>query len=79
MAKLHVIVSYHGQVVEDRVVKIQDPVRLGERPDAVVAFPGADIVVTQVDGDICWRGRRLREGDTASLSLGDFVVDVEEY
>ena len=77
MAKLHVIVSYHGQVVEDRVVKIQDPVRLGERPDAVVAFPGADIVVTQVDGDICWRGRRLREGDTASLALGDFVVDVE--
>lgn len=77
MAKLHVIVSYHGQVIDDQVVKVQDSVRLGERRDAAVAFPGADILVTQVDGDICWRGRRLREGDRASLALGDFVVDVE--
>lgn len=77
MAKLHVIVSYHGQVIDDQVVNVQDPVRLGERRDAAVAFPGADILVSEVDGDICWRGRRLREGDRATLNLGDFVLDVE--
>jgi len=69
--------SLHGQVIEERVVAIRDPIRIGEHPDAVVGFPGADILISCVDGDICWRGRRLREGDRATLEVGNLLVEVE--
>lgn len=77
MAKLHVTVAYHGQIIEDRILTVHESVRLGERPDAALCFPGVDILVTCVDGDICWRGRRLREGDRASLDVGDLNIRVE--
>ena len=77
MARLHCILSLHGQVIEERVILIRDPVRIGEHPDAVVGFPGADVLISCVDGDICWRGRRLREGDRAALEVGNLLVEVE--
>ena len=77
VAKLHVTVAYHGQIIEDRILTVHESVRLGERPDAALCFPGVDILVTCVDGDICWRGRRLREGDRASLDVGDLNIRVE--
>jgi tetratricopeptide (TPR) repeat protein len=77
VAKLHVTIAYNGQIVEDRVLNIQESVRLGEAADAVLSFPGADILVSCVDGDISWRGRRLREGDRASLDMGPLRLRVE--
>ena len=77
VAKLHVVVAYNGQVIEDKILTVTEPVRLGERPGAAMSFPGADILVTSVEGDICWRGRRLREGDTASMELGPLAINVE--
>jgi tetratricopeptide (TPR) repeat protein len=77
VAKLHVTIAYHGQIVEDRILQIQESVRLGEARDAAIAFPGADLLVSCVDGDISWRGRRLREGDRAALELGTLTVRVE--
>jgi len=77
VAKLHVTIAYHGQIIEDRILNIQESVRLGDSADAVLSFPGADILVSCVDGDISWRGRRLREGDRASLELGPLSLQVE--
>jgi tetratricopeptide (TPR) repeat protein len=77
VAKLHVTIAYHGQIIEDRILSIHETVRLGEAPDALISFPGADLLVSCVDGDISWRGRRLREGDRAALDLGALRVQVE--
>jgi len=77
VAKLHVVVAYNGQVIEDKILTVNESLRLGERADAALSFPGADILVTCVEGDICWRGRRLREGDRAAMEIGPLVIQVE--
>jgi tetratricopeptide (TPR) repeat protein len=77
VAKLHVTIAYHGQIIEDRILQFHESVRLGEARDAAISFPGADLLVSCVDGDISWRGRRLREGDRAALELGPLLVKVE--
>lgn len=74
MGDLAVTVRYHGQVVEDRVLKVRRLVRLGEAFGAAVSFPGADLTVVRGDRALLVRGRSLQEGDEMRLELG--TVDV---
>lgn len=74
MGELAVTVRLRGRVVEDRVLPVRDQVRLGERFDASVGFPGADLLVVRDGEALLVRGQRLAEGEDLRLSLG--AVDV---
>lgn len=50
MAELVVIVRFAGRIVDDRCLRVRAPVRIGDAPGAVVAFPGAELLVS-LDGD----------------------------
>ncbi len=74
MGDLAVTVRLRGSVVEDRVVKVSGAVRLGERFEAAVSFPGADLLVVRDEGALLVRGQRLAEGEELRVTLG--AVDV---
>ncbi|MFT7521258.1 MAG: hypothetical protein ACI9MC_003409 [Kiritimatiellia bacterium] len=61
--RLHVTVQLHGELIEDVVVPVRDGMRLGDHDDAVVAFPGVDLIVQQGDERVMVRGRWLCDGD----------------
>lgn len=77
MGDLAVTVTLHGRVVEHRVVPVRCMVRLGEAPDARVAFPGADLAAVRMGDRISLRGRSLEEGDSLCMSLGAVGVTIE--
>jgi len=68
--RLHVSVLLDGVVVEDTVVAATAGARLGEHDDAVVAFPGADLVIHRDADGLRIRGHRLDEGACLELPLG---------
>ena len=61
----------HGFLVEDRVLKVDRLVRIGESDQALVSFPGADIAVVRMGRWLSVRGRKLEEGDEVAIFLGD--------
>ncbi len=77
MIPLRVTVELHGTVIEDRLLKVQEDVRLGDSRWADVPFPGADLTVTRVGMGLEVRGRTLRQGVPLSLTLGAVVVTME--
>lgn len=77
MGDLAVSVRLHGELVEDRVLTVNRLVRLGERPDALIAFPGADITVVRLGQRLALRGRDLEEGDDIRITLGPVEVQLE--
>ncbi|MCK6507533.1 tetratricopeptide repeat protein [Myxococcota bacterium] len=77
MGDLSVTVRLHGEVVEDTVLPLRRTTRIGDDPSAVVAFPGADVVVVRAGERLLVRGRALEEGDALELSLGPVEVTVE--
>lgn len=74
VAKLRVTVYIGDALVEDKVVIVKNHVRLGESIEAVVSFPGGDLIVNRVGDDLVWRGRRLAVGQCATYSNGDVAV-----
>lgn len=77
MGELRVVVRFHGELVEDRVLSVDGALRLGDAPGARVVFPGASVLVHR-DGEVLdVRGRRLREGERTGLSLGAVGVELE--
>ncbi len=77
MGDLSVTVKLNGEVVEDRTLRLDRLVRIGESEDAVVSFPGADLRVVRAGRRLMVRGRDLEEGDTLELSLGAVEVVLE--
>lgn len=77
MGDLSVTVRLNGEVVEDRALRVDRVVRIGEAEGAAVAFPGADLAVVRAGRRLLVRGRALAEGDTLELSLGPVDVVVE--
>ena len=74
VAKLRVTVYLGEGLVEDKVVSVKNHIRLGERADAAVSFPGGDLIVNRVGDDLVWRGRRLAVGQRAIYTNGDVQV-----
>lgn len=68
--RLHVRVELDGVIIDDTVVAATHGARLGEHDDAIVAFPGADLVVHREPEGVRIRGQRIREGETLRLTLG---------
>ncbi|NOY27300.1 MAG: tetratricopeptide repeat protein [Oligoflexia bacterium] len=77
MGDLSVSVRLYGEVVEDQVLRVGRMARIGEADDAVVSFPGADLVIVRAGDRLLVRGRALEEGDALELSLGAVDVTVE--
>ncbi len=77
MGDLAVSVSLHGSPVADAVIRVRHAVRIGEAPQAVVPFPGADIAIVRTGPDLAVRGRRLAEGQGIGVSLGPVRVWLE--
>jgi tetratricopeptide (TPR) repeat protein len=77
VGELAVTVRLHGVVVDDRVLRVGQQVRIGEAPDAAVSFPGADIAVVRMGRRLALRGRTLDEGEEMTLSLGAVEVGLE--
>jgi len=77
MGDLSVLVRLNGDVVDDRVVEVEHLVRIGESPNAVVPFPGADLAIVRIGGRLSVRGRVLEEGDELGLRLGPVYVHIE--
>ncbi|MFK7928177.1 MAG: hypothetical protein AB8H79_08295 [Myxococcota bacterium] len=75
MMRLQVTVELSGEIVEDTVLNVTDGLRLGEHEEAVVAFPGLDIVLSSSPDDVVLiRGHRLRDGDCYTLTEGNVRV-----
>lgn len=74
--RLHVSVQLAGTVVEDTVITVLHGLRLGEHPDAVVSFPGADLVVHLEPDGVRIRGHRLIDGQPLSLDLDPVQVEL---
>lgn len=73
--RLQVTVELSGEIVEDTVLNVTDGLRLGQHDEAVVAFPGMDVVLsTAADDVVVVRGHRLRDGDAFTLSEGNVRV-----
>ena len=74
--RLQVTVHLHDEVVEDKVIDATDGLRLGEHDEAVVAFPGLDVLLSLDKNDdvIVVRGHRLRPGERYELSRGPVKV-----
>ncbi len=77
MGDLSVCVRLNGEVVEDRTLRIDRLVHIGEAPSAAVSFPGADLTVVRTGRRLMVRGRDLEEGDTLDLNLGAVDVRIE--
>ena len=77
MTHLYVRVRLHGALVEQRLLPLTDGMRLGEAADAVVSFPGADLLVQVVDDRLRVRGRDLGPGDLLTMELGPVQVAIE--
>ncbi|RME27758.1 MAG: hypothetical protein D6798_03840 [Deltaproteobacteria bacterium] len=77
MGDLSVCVRLNGVVVEDRTLRVDRLVHIGESPSAVVSFPGADLAVVRTGRRLMVRGRDLEEGDTLFLKLGAVDVRLE--
>jgi hypothetical protein len=77
LTHLVVRVKLYGAVVEERVVPVLREVRLGEADDAVVSFPGADLLVRRHGRRLKIRGRYLTEGACWSLWFGAVGVELE--
>jgi tetratricopeptide (TPR) repeat protein len=74
MGNLSVTVRLNGVLVEDRVLPVKSIVRLGESPEALVPFPGADVAVVRLGKRLAVRGRTLDEGDEMNIALGPTSV-----
>jgi len=74
MGELNVQVRLHGAVVEDRVLAVRDRLVVGDWPGAAIGFPGASIQVSRAGGHLRVLGRRLGEGESVHLELGDVGV-----
>lgn len=68
--RLHVSVSLDDTVIDDTVVSVTHGVRLGDHDDAVVAFPGADLVLHRDADGFRVRGHRLTDAAPVVLDLG---------
>lgn len=77
MGDLHVTVRLGEHIVEDQVISVRDVVRLGEHEGALVGFPGASVAVCRVGQELDVRGRRLGEGDSTTLDLGQVHVRLD--
>lgn len=74
--RLQVTVRLRDEIIEDTVLTVTDGLRLGEHDEAVVAFPGLDLVLSlDADQDVLVvRGHRLAAGERYSLSHGPVEV-----
>ena len=70
MGDLSVTVRLNGVLVEDRVLSVHSLVRIGDSPDALVTFPGADVAVVRLGKRLALRGRSLEEGEEMDIALG---------
>ena len=70
MGDLAVTVRLNGILVEDQVIPVHSVVRIGDAPDALVHFPGADVAVVRLGKRLAMRGRTLEEGEDMEISLG---------
>jgi len=77
MVHVDVRIHFHGSPVEDRLIQVRDTVHLGETSDAVVAFPGASLLVRRDGEHVVVRGRRLGVGDGLTMTLGAVKVALE--
>ncbi len=78
MSQLYVSLRLYGAVVDQRVVAVRDgAVRLGEAEDAVVPFPGTDLLVRPASEGVWVRGRLLRPGLVCAIPLGAVEVTLE--
>jgi Flp pilus assembly protein TadD len=73
---LAVTVRLNGILVEDQVIPVRSVVRIGESPDALVHFPGADVAVVRLGKRLAMRGRSLEEGEEMEISLGPTHVHI---
>lgn len=77
MPRARVRVVFASRIVEDRLIDVRELLRLGEGPGAVLAFPGADMVLVPAGRDILVDGRRLSPGEGLSFQFGQVDLWVE--
>jgi hypothetical protein len=77
--RLRVCVRLDGVLIDDAVIRASHGVRVGEHDDALVSFPGADLVVHRESEAIRVRGHRIRDGETLTMHLGAVRVDLTAF
>ncbi|MDG1482141.1 MAG: hypothetical protein P8R54_21290 [Myxococcota bacterium] len=77
MGDLAVTVKLNGILVDNQVIMVHSVVRIGEAPEAVVHFPGADVAVVRLGKRLAMRGRTLDEGEEMEISLGATHVHLQ--
>lgn len=77
MSHLYVSVRLYGAVVDERLLPVCEVIRLGDGEDALVPFPGADLVVRRGAEGLWVRGRLLEAGEQTSIALGPVQVTLE--
>lgn len=77
MTHVFVLVRCRGTLIEDRLCRLEDGLRLGDTSRAAVIFPGAVLVVER--DAMGWRvaGHRLVAGRQLVLQIGDYEVSLE--
>jgi hypothetical protein len=75
----HVVVTirYLGSVVEQRLIRLRDGLRLGDTTAAEVSFPGATLVLRHDARGWTVGGHRLVPGRSLVLEFGAFEVSLE--
>ncbi len=77
MTHISVIVRFLGAVVEERVVRLRDGMRIGDAVGAVVSFPHISLVICHDSLGWTVSGHRMVPGRHLVLSYGDFEVALE--
>lgn len=74
MGELSIQVRLFDSVVEDRVLRVREPLIVGDWPGARVGFPGAAVQVSRSGQHLRVLGRRLDEGESVEMDLGGVGV-----
>jgi hypothetical protein len=74
---LVVTIRFQGAVVEHRIVRLREAMRLGEARGSAVSFPFATLVVQRDPLGWTVGGHRLVPGRSLVLGFGDFEVSLE--
>ena len=76
MSQLHITLRFNDILIDDKVINGLNWVRLGEAPDAVVKFPGADLWVRSGKNGVVVDGESW--GSTARLTYGEVTLVLRE-
>ena len=78
MKSAHVIVTFHGRIVDEQTLSLSVPVRIGECSDAVMGFPGHIAELSCLNDRVCVDGVAIGPHARTIWENDEVVVVVKE-